>query len=177
MSVLASHLSFFNTLSARKKDRQAGAQYLADHPEQWQALFAYGLNPQAERIHIILCWCAELYLVPQPDRLSPQLDTFLHQLALIQNESMRRSLSKILYYYVRHFEKQLTQEQKEQIITLAFDWLIAPAQVATLNFALKLLQILQKEAPWIREELRAIVKQQLPTASPGYRAAAREIFK
>lgn len=177
MSVLVPHLAFFDGLSARKTDRQAGANYLADNPEHWEALFLYGLNPEAQRIHIVLCWCVELYIVQQPDRLATIFNIFLERLPQLKNESMRRSLSKILYYYVRKYTTKLTADQKEKIIAQAFEWLIEPAQVATLNFALKLLQLLQNEANWVKEELRAIVQQQLPTASPGYRAAAREIFK
>lgn len=177
MTVLLPHLEFFNRLSARKTDRQAGATYLENNPEHWEDLFLYGLNPQAQRIHIVLCWCVELYVVPQPDRLITIFNVFLERLPQIKNESMRRSLSKILYYYTQKKKAKLTADQKEKIIAQAFDWLIEPAQVATLNFALKLLQLLQDEAPWVKEELRAIVQQQLPTASPGYRAAAREIIK
>lgn len=83
----------------------------------------------------------------------------------------------MLFYYAKKNSAKLTPQHKGQIIALAFDWLIEPAQVATQNFALKLLRLLQDEAAWVKEELKAIVQQQMPTASPGYRAAAREIFK
>ena len=49
--------------------------------------------------------------------------------------------------------------------------------MATLNFALRVVKILEDYArPWY-EELHTIIKKQLPDASPGYSAAAREILK
>ncbi len=177
MAALESHLAFFEGLSARRADRLLGAAYLADHPEHWEGLFLFSLNPKAKRIHVVLCWCVELYIIPQPDLLQASFNHFLEQLPKIKNESMRRSLSKMLFYYAKKNSAKLTPQHKGQIIALAFDWLIEPAQVATQNFALKLLRLLQDEAAWVKEELKAIVQQQMPTASPGYRAAAREIFK
>lgn len=177
MDSLAKHLAYFETLTARKADRVAGANYLSNHPDQWHEIFLFALNPKGDRIHVLICWCVELFVVANPTVLTPHFDVFLKGIATITNESMRRSLSKILFYYITKKRVSITKKQIDDSITQAFDWLIEPAQVATLNFSLKILQCFQEERPWVKEELRALVQQQLPTASPGYRAAAREILK
>ena len=177
MADISTHLPFFESLSARKKDRLAGCQYIATHANDWETFLWYAMAPKSNRLKVIITWCLELYLIEHPLLLKTILNTYLKKLLHIKNESMRRSLSKVLYYYVKNKNTVLTDRQIDRIITQAFDWLIEPAQVATLNFALKLLQHFQDHAPWVQEEVKAIVVQQLPTASPGYKAAAREILK
>ena len=177
MDDISTHLPFFESLSARKKDRLAGCQYIATHANDWEAFLWYAMAPKSNRLKVIITWCLELYLIEHPLLLKTILNTYLEKLPQIKDESMRRALSKVLYYYVKNKKTALTDRQIDRIITQAFDWLIEPAQVATLNFALKLLQHFQDHAPWVQEEVKAIVVQQLPTASPGYKAAAREILK
>ena len=170
-------LEFFNSLSARKKDRLAGKHYLEKHPELLPTLLFYSIETKQARIQVVISWCIELYLIEHLDELTAYFNRYLEALPNIRNESMRRSLSKILYYYVKKEHHRLSKHQKQRIITLAFDWLIEPAQVATLNFALRIVKIFEDYAPWVRKELHAIIKKQLPDASPGYSAAAREILK
>ena len=177
MKTLKPHLPFFQSLSARKKDRLLGKEYIAKYPDLLYDFLDFALIEKQERIHVIVIWSIELHLVEHPQELTLYLDRYLDKLPLIKDESMRRGLSKILFYYAKKLKKQLTETQKEKIISQSFDWLIEPAQVATVSFALKLLQLFVNEASWIKEELQAIVIQQLPNASPGYRAAARDILK
>ena len=126
---------------------------------------------------MVISWCIELYLIEHLDELTAYLNRYLEALPKIKNESMRRPLSKILYYYVKKEHHHLSEHQKQHIITLAFDWLIEPAQVATLNFALRIVKILEDYASLGTKGIARNYKKQLPAASPGYSAAAREILK
>jgi len=171
------HRSFFETLSARKTDRIQGRNYIATQPELLLDLLFSAIESKQKRIHILVIWCIELHLCDHLEQLHPGFDRFLNGLPKVHNVSMRRSLSKILHFYSKAFSHRLDNQQKEKIIAQAFDWLIEPAQVATLSFALKILKTFKTHAPWVQAALRAVVEKQLPDASPGYRAAAREILK
>ena len=177
VKTLEQHLLFFETLSARKKDRLQGRDYIAAQPDLLLILLFLAMESEQKRIHTLLIWCIELYLCDHLEQLHPGIDRFLNGLPNIHNESMRRGLAKILHFYSKTFTHRLNNQQKEKIIVQAFDWLIQPAQIATLSFALKILNTFKNHAPWVEVALRDLVEKQLPTASPGYRAAAREILK
>jgi hypothetical protein len=133
------------------------------------------LESSAEKTQQRSAWVMEIYFLEQLDALKKYLPLLLAKTPEIEHESVRRPISKLLYHYSK--SNALTTKQIDQVVAIAFDWLIAPAQVATLNFALRILHHYQNHKPWIKGQLVEIVKQQLPNASAGYRSAAREILK
>ena len=177
VKTLEQHLLFFESLSARKTDRLQGRDYIAAQPDLLLILLFLAMESEQKRIHILLVWCIELHLCDHLEQLHPGIDRFLNGLPNIHNESMKRGLAKVLHNYSKTFAHCLNNQQKEKIIAQAFDWLIQPAQVATLSFALKILNTFKNHAPWVEIELRGLVEKQLPGASPAYRVAAREILK
>ena len=177
MATATAYNDFIATLSARRADREKGAQEMKKHPEWEATMVATALNPKAGRKQQISAWILELYFLEQLPTLGQYLPKILDAIPEITNESVRRPLSKLLYYYITASNTHLETKTIDRIVAIAFDWLIAPAQVATLNFALRILNHYRNHKPWIKEELIHIVKQQLPNASAGYHAAAREILK
>ena len=177
MATATTYENFIVSLSARRTDREKGAQEMKNHPEWEATMVATALNPKAGRKQQISAWIMELYFLEQLPTLGHYLPKILDAIPKITNESVRRPLSKLLYYYITTSNNTIETQTIDRIIAIAFDWLIAPAQVATLNFALRILNYYQDHEPWIKEELLSIVKQQLPNASAGYHAAAREILK
>ena len=167
---------FLDRLSARRTDREKGKNFVVAQPEYVPAMVGFALDSSQARRQSISAWIMELYFLERLESLTPSLPQLLTTLPAVQNESVRRPMSKLLYYFYKKHPNRFDPPQKEQLIALAFDWLLAPAKVATQNFAIKTLYLLRQEAPWILPELQALIKKQWPTASPGFKAAGREIL-
>lgn len=167
---------FLDRLSARRTDREKGKNFVVAHPKYVPAMIDFALDSSQARRQAISAWIMEIYFFEHMESLTPWLPQLLTALPAVQNESVRRPMSKLLYYFYKKHPNRFYPPQKEQLIALAFDWLLAPAKVATQNFAIKTLYLLRQEAPWILPELQALIKKQWPTASPGFKAAAREIL-
>ena len=174
MSELQEYLSHLN---ASITDRKAGVEFFHKHPEAIPQLFEWATHGQSERVHVISAWIFEMYVMEDIDRLTPYWQKLLDRMPSLTNESIRRPLSKICYNYLKTFEDQISDQQKDSILSTAFDWLTEPAAVATQNFAMKSLYLLRDHQHWVQEQLVAVVKSQYPTGSPGYKSAARQILK
>jgi len=152
---------FLKPLNASIADRQRGKKFIEQNPDYFEALLSLALNPKAERVHIVASWVLEQVLFENISRLKTHWTYFLKQLSKIENESMRRPLSKILFAYVKNNELriQLSKREEERILELCFDWIIAPAQTATLAFALKTLTYYIHTHDWIREALEDLIQK------------------
>ena len=65
------------------------------------------------------------------------------------------------------FLKAIDSTQQEQMVTVAFDWLIGNYKVATKVFAMTSLFHLGTNFPWVRLELRSIIEQQMMNGTAG----------
>lgn len=173
-----SHIEeYLSHLKASITDRKAGVEFFHNHPEAIPQLFEWATQGQSQRVHIISAWIFEMYVMEDINRLSPYWQKFLDRMPTHTNESIRRPLSKICYTYLKTFENKISDQQKDAILNVAFDWLTEPAAVATQNFAMKSLYLLRNHQDWVHEQLVEVVKSQYPTGSPGYKSAARQIIK
>lgn len=171
--------TFLNPLNASRSDREAGAAFIKQHPHHFKELFEAALNAKGKRFHVMCAWILEKVLLDELDKLKPKLDAFLSALPKIQNESMRRPLSKILYHFlkVKENRKSLREEQCNQIIAICFDWIIGPAKVATFSFALKVIGLFKKQRPEVRTLLNDALHNGFEAASPGMLVAIRRVLK
>lgn len=170
---------FFNPLNASLSDRKKGAAFIKQHPQYFETLFQNALHNEGERFHVICSWILEMVLLDDLNKLKPKLDEFLAALPKIKNESMRRPLSKILYHFLLKKENQelLCEMQCDQIIVVCFDWIIKPAQVATFSFALKIIELLKKQRPEVRQLLQDALHNGFEDATPGMLVAIRRVLK
>ena len=115
---------FLKPLNASIADRQRGKKFIEQNPDYFEPLLFLALNPKAERVHIVASWVLEQVLFENSSRLKAHWAYFLKQLPAIENESMRRPLSKILFAYVKNKELriQLSKREEERIIEQCFDW-------------------------------------------------------
>ncbi|MGC6480145.1 MAG: hypothetical protein ACON42_07190 [Flavobacteriaceae bacterium] len=173
MSELHDYLS---ALNASIEHRQTGAEYFHNHPENVPKLFDWATAPNAKRVNKTSAWILEVYVLKDISVFHTYWPLLLERLPHIKNESMRRPLSKITHIYLEEFFDRISAEQKSAVLGICFDWLLEPAAVATLNFALRCLYLLKDHEAWVWEQLQAIVQEQYPLASPGYKVAARQIM-
>ena len=102
--------------------------------------------------------------------------------ALSHDRSLR-PVSKIsslgcAYYFAGHTEKIfVSKEDKEQIISCNFDWLIEEHKVATQVFAMDTLKLWGSEEDWIHQELRSVLEKNTDSGTKGYKAHASKLLK
>ena len=122
-------------------DREKGADYIRNHPNQLKELFSLACSAKQERAHIVAAWVLEKYLLPQLDLLTPDLPAFIKGVAVQQHESKRRPLVKLLFQYCKSPQRRalLTKKQIDQIIELCFSYMLAAKKVAAVAFAMKTL--------------------------------------
>jgi len=176
MLITAAFENLLDQLSARRTDRELGKTFVQKHPQLIPIMVSYSLKNNSAQRQVMSAWIMECYFMDNLLELTTYVPIILNKIASIKNESVRRSLSKLLFYFCKNPSANLTKKQNELLVSIAFDWLIFPAKVATQSFAIKILIQLQNHATWILPELKAVIKKQLPTASPGFKAAARELL-
>ena len=69
------------------------------------------------------------------------------------------------------------KEQKQQIVHTMFDWIILPSAVATRVNAINILYFLVDEEDWIKEQLIALIEQNLLLQEPSFLSRGRKILK
>jgi len=116
----------------------------------------------------------------------PHFSDFIKIIPSLKIQSAIRPAAKILEYfmssyYVRKDEaiiKTITQNDRENIISICFDWLINPTtKVATKAYSMSILYWLGKEFTWIYPELKLILNQHYQQESAAYKARARMVLK
>jgi len=115
--------------------------------------------------------------------LYPYLEAFTAGLSNLRHESAIRPMAKCCEMLAEARaaggvkRPPLSTGQREQIIAACFDWLIGPFPVAPRAYSMQTLYLLGREAPWVHEELKALLQREYPQGSPGYQARARRILK
>lgn len=166
-------LTFFASVA----DREKGAAFITKHPEYFQELFELACSNKEERTHIVAAWVFEKYTLDQLEIIQPVLPAFLKGVARQKNESKRRPMIKLLYHYCNDQKRRslLNKKQRDQIVSLCFDYMLEAKKAAALAFAMKTLHFFRKHANWIEPELNAYIEQRLPNSSAGFRAVVRQI--
>lgn len=134
-------------------------------------------------LHIKAAWVFELVCLEDMTLLNPYIHDFISGMPFLKHESSLRPVSKICslwsaYYFAENAEKIfLSKEDKEQIISCNFDWLIEEHKVATQVFAMDTLKLWGYEEDWIHQELRSVLEKNTDSGTKGYKAHARKLLK
>ena len=158
-------------------DRLKGVAFIEANPESFKDLFALACSSKKDRVNIVAAWVLEKHLIDKLDQLSPLLNAFLKGVAQQKHESKRRPMIKLLYHYCNGEKRRttLTNTQKDQIVTLCFDYLLEAENAAPLAFSMKTLHFFRQHEDWIEAELQAYIEKQLPNCSSGFRSVVRQI--
>jgi len=98
-----------------------------------------------------------------------------------QRDDVIRPMAKIMELLVtHHFNKKkkisLGTQQKEEIISICFDWMITPQKIAPQAHSMLALYKLGTEFDWVHPELKLILEQNYAQGSAGYKARSRKIL-
>ena len=134
-------------------------------------------------LHIKAAWVLELVCLDHINLLNPSIRKFISGMSSLTHESALRPVSKICRIWSLHyfstipFEPVISKNEKEQIISCNFDWLIEDHKVATQVFAMDTLYLWGKQEKWVHPELRSVLEKNTDSGTSGYRAHARKLLK
>ncbi|WP_420593296.1 adenylosuccinate lyase [Robiginitalea biformata] len=170
-------------VDATRKERLAMAAEILGTPHWLPDLIAICLN-RHDAIGSRACWVLEFVFKKDPARLFPYLGVFIDGLSRLQEESSIRPMAKICELLAGSYYKPgkgakppLESRHRERMAEVCFDWLIGPHKVAPKAYCMQTLYLLGEEFPWIRPELREVLKLNYAKGSAAYQARARHVLK
>ena len=165
-----------------KSSRQATANYVMANVElmnDFMQICFENTNPD----HYKGCWVMELIAYEKLNWFQKYLDLICSNSKTLTNESAIRPLSKVIFLLLEAHYKTLkneihfTEEQRQELIELNFDWLITDTKVASKVYAMRSLLLLGKEYDWIHPELETILAKDFSNHTAAYRAVSKDILK
>ena len=114
----------------------------------------------------------------------PHLDIFTSNLKHLKYDSAIRPCAKICehlataYYSKEENEtqKNLTDKNIDEIITVGFDWLITPQKIAVRAYTMNFLYLFGLEKSWIHPELKHLISSKIIQESKGTKARGKQIL-
>jgi len=126
---------------------------------------------------IVLYHVLDMLIEKRPKYLNDILDMYLNRALSESHESIKRCVSRTIYHQLKHNNKIYNKDQKSLIITTMFDWLINQSLVATRVNAIHVLYFLIDEDDWIKEQLIAIIEQQMLLQEASFLSRGKKILK
>ena len=105
------------------------------------------------------------------------LNLYLEKALNETHESIKRCVSRTILHQLLRNKNRFHKEQKSKIINTMFDWIILPSAVATRVNAIHILYLLVNEEDWIKEQLTALIEQNLLLQEPSFLSRGRKILK
>lgn len=161
-------------LSALSRDEQV--HYYLNHPQELKTVLDLCYSKE-EHVAFQAAWILDGVLRKNDELLIPLWDRFTAQLAFTTNPSVLRSFAKICELVCTARWKShssvwtmaITENHRELLTQNLFDWLIGSQKVAVKVFAMTSLYYLGEAVPWINDELAAVIENQLPGSSAGFK--------
>jgi|SRR6056300_297176 hypothetical protein len=172
-------VSYFQTRTASRKHREEALEFVKNSSEIQTALLQLAFNPKAERQHIYAAWIWELFILEDSTRLRPHLPRCIAQLTAITNSSMRRSLSKSFWCFLKEKSNRevLNKKEKQQLVDSLLDWVMTEDKTAPLAFSIKILSLFQNEISGLKVQLKALLIDSHRTFPKGVSPVLRDVFK
>ena len=137
--------------------------------KQLMVLFLKGEYRTTQRAAWIVQHCADMHrelLVPY---LSPMIDRMLEPGAHV---AVKRNVIRILQ------DIEIPRRLAGKIATVCFDMLSSAREpIAVKVFSMTVLANIAREEPELKNEIRILVEQQMPTGSAGFRSRGAKILK
>ncbi len=127
-------------------------------------------------------WTFRHLMQSKLDYLLPFLNEFTKMLGGLKSEATIRSMACVcemvcLAYFKKKdlaFQKNVTDEQLEKIMTACFDWLISDMNMAPKVFSMTSLFYLGLKFDWIHTELRQVLEDTYASGTTGYQNRAKK---
>lgn len=130
-----------------------------------------------EKQKIVLYHALDMLVERHIDYLNNFLDLYLKKALSETHESTKRCVSRTIFHQLKNSKNLYNKEQKQHIVQTMFDWIILPSAVATRVNAIHILYFLVDEGGWIKEQLTALIEQNLLLQEPSFLSRGRRILK
>jgi len=144
--------------------------YIGQDPERFAAFMAHYFGPHtrlAEQASAVVSLCLDAH----PGLARPYLDQLIQALQGPLPVAVRRNTLRLLQH------QPIPPPWQGLVADLCFDYLASQEPPGTKAFALTVLANLAKEEPDLNQELRLVIEDQLPYASPSFRSRAAKILQ
>lgn len=166
-------------LSKPQIDRLVGE--LEKHPELTNVLFEAIFVEDREGT-FNASWTFDHLMRKKLDYLLPLSDDFANRLGELKTESCIRPMAHVcemvcMAYFKKKdpaFTQHITDTQLEQVMTVCFDWLISPMNMAPKVFSMTSLFYLGQKFDWVHPELKQVLQETFADGTPGYRNRAKK---
>jgi len=127
-------------------------------------------------------WTFRHLMQKKLDYLLPFLNEFTEMLGNLKSEATIRSMACVcemvcITYFKKEdpaFQKNISDEQLEKIMTACFDWLISPMNMAPKVFSMTSLYYLGLKLDWVHPQLRLTLEDTYASGTTGYKNRAKK---
>lgn len=126
---------------------------------------------------IVLYHVLDMVVEKHIDYLNNYLDFYLEKAITETHESTKRCVSRTIYHQLKHNKNVYNKKQKNKIVHTMFDWIILPSAVATRVNAIHILYYLIDVDDWVKEQLIALIEQNMQLQEPSFVSRGKKILK
>lgn len=126
---------------------------------------------------IVLYHALDMLVERHINYLDSALHLYLENALKETHESTKRCVSRTIFHQLKNNKNIYNNDQKKRIVQTMFDWLIAPSAVATRVNAINILYFLIDEEEWIKEDLIAVIEQNMLLQEASFLSRGRKILK
>jgi len=169
----------FNSLTASRKNRDEMLNYVLNNPKEIETLFRLAFDYKSNRENIYATWVWELFTLNNLENFSQYFFRSLSLIPLIKNSSMRRSLSKCFWHFLKVKKNYniLDEKQKHVIVNTFLEWIITEKKTAPLNFSIRILLLFKKDLKEVNKYLNDVLNNPKKTFPRGLYPTLRLVFK
>ncbi|MGV3639267.1 MAG: hypothetical protein ACO1NZ_02035 [Adhaeribacter sp.] len=144
--------------------------YIGQDPERFAAFMALYFGPHtrlAEQASAVVSMCLDAH----PELARPYLNQLIGLLQVPVPNAVRRNTLRLLQH------QDIPPQWQGLVADLCFDYLASQEPPATKAYALTVLANLARQEPDLNQELRLVIEDQLPYATPSFKSRATKILQ
>ncbi len=146
------------------------AKYVAEDRNRFHELWNLML-PEQYPISPRAAWVIESLCENKPHLVKPYMDQLLNALPGINHHGIKRHMMKILTF------QEIPEEHLGNLIDTCFRWIQdAEIPVAVKVHSMQIIYNAIQQYPELKEEFIAVLEDQVPRNSPGFKSRARRLI-
>lgn len=154
-----------------RANTDAIAHAVGDDPEEFKKIVDIIYTapaPLPQRASWLLAVISRKY----PELIKPHVPKFIHSVAGFKIDGIKRNMLSALC------TQQIPEKLQGKMVTACFDFILSPSEtVAVKVLSLDILSHFIKEHPQLKNELKAVIEDQLPKTTAAFRSKGNKILK
>ncbi len=160
------------SLASRKKV----INQLENHEDVVATLLQFTFDERC-KVNVLASVVLDDLLQANPNLLDEYILTFIEQLAVVRDESVKRLTSKMAILLVEKRSVLFHEELEEQLLDQCLVWLTSDAKVATEANAMHIIMVLCKKFPTQAQLIAELIEIRFAEKTPAYQSKARKLLK